>query len=408
MKKHLTESVDLAIDLACKGDFREAIEALDDHWPGVGIEPERAGADDIELARLLLACGILTVELGSLSSTPLQASAKDLLSKSVRLFGNDAGEALARYWLAIAYLRCGENSEALAVADSILSDQRASSEIVFLAGAVKGLALLHLGTKSESEQAFESVAVFLPAVPPMPRGRFLLNRGMLFRQTGRFDEALACYEEAIPAFRLAGSVRHQAAAHNNIAGVYTEQGRYPEALEVARAALAVFEKIGDLAHQAKVWDQIAQIHGMQEDFAGMEQCAARAVEILSTGDHDGWLVEALTTHGRALASLGMEQAKQSLEKALAICDHLTDHKQVWKIVQALKAAGKEVNSTLLPLEREVYKTVLAAHDGRITPAAHALGLHHGVFQKRLASAFPELLNQRRQKRIRRRSLFKKP
>lgn len=400
-----TKGVGHAIDLAMVGDFREAIEALSDRWPGVGVEPTARGAGDVEFAGLLLACGILTVELGSWSSTPLQASAKDLLSKSVRLFGKDGGEALARYWLAIAYLRCGENGEALAVADSILSDQSASCEIVFLAGAVKGLTLRNLGKTSESEQAFESVAVFLPAVPPMSRGRFLLNRGMLFRQIGRFDDALACHEQAIDAFRLAGSVRYEAAAHNNIAVVYTEQGRFSEALEVARAALAVFEKIGDLAHQAKVWDQIARVHGSQKDFAAMERSAARAVEILSTGDHQGWLAEALATHAAALISLGMEQAQESLEKALALCEHLTDDKQLWRVIQGLKAAGKNVETATLPIERLIYKTMLDLHGGRITPTARALGLRHGAFGKRLDSVFPEL--QRRPKWTRRKSQFKK-
>lgn len=415
MKRLIAEFVDLAIDLACRGDFREAIEALDEHWPGIGVEPEQASAgDDTEFASLLLACGILTVELGSWTSTPCQASAKDLLSKSIRLFGSDPGEALARYWLAIAYLRCGENREGLAVADSIISDQRASCEIVFLAAAVKGLALLNLGKASESEQAFESVAVFLPAVPPMARGRFLLNRGMLYRQTERFEEALECHAQAIDAFRLAGSVRYQAAAHNNIAGVLIEQGRYPEALETARAALAVFESIGDLAHQAKVWDQIAQIHGMQKDFAEMERCAARAVEILSTGDHEGWLVEALTTQGRALAGLGMEQATQTLAKALAICERLDDDKQVWKIVLAVKGIWNEVSGALSPLRRairpmelELFRSALDAHDGRIRPAAHSLGYTHQQFQRRIESTFPELLEVRRPKRTRRKSQFKK-
>lgn len=403
----ISTALELAINLAHRGDFGEAIESLADRWPGVGVEPEPDGAGDVELAGLLLACGILTVEMGSWTSTPLQASAKDLLSKSVRLFGSDGGAELARYWLAVAYLRCGEHNEALAVADSILSDQRASCEFVFLAGAVTGLALLYRGEVSKSEVVFESVAVFLPAVPPMARGRFLLNRGMLFRQTGRFDQAVACHEQAIEAFRLAGSVRYEAAAQNNIAVVYTEQGRYPEALEFASAALAVFEKIGDLAHQAKVWDQIAKIHGMREDFAEMERCASRAVEILSTSDHDGWLAEALITHGSALARLGVERAVRSLRKAISICDHLTDYRQLWNIVKALETATPEISRAVLPIERLIYRTVLAAHNGRVTPAARALGITHGQLNRRLDSTFPELLTERRPKWRRRKSLFKK-
>lgn len=406
----LIETVGSAIDLASKGDYREAIEALGDHWPGVGVEPACEGTTDLEYAKLLLVCGILTVELGSWTSTRCQASAKDLLSKSVRLFGNEACD-VARYWLAIAYLRCGENNEALAITDSILGQKNASAEIVFLAGAVKGLTLLNLGKVPESAQAFDSVEIFLSAVPPMSRGRFLLNRGMLCRASGRLDDALACYEQAISMFRLAGSVRHQAAAHNNIAVVYTEQRRLVEAHAVARKALAVFEELGDLAHQAKVWDQIAQIYGLQENFAQMEQCASRAVEILSASDHEGWLAESLITLGTALAHLGMERTKGTLTRALAICNRLTDTKQaklavdaMWRIVKTGKDVRKALDRELLPIEETVYREVLAANRGRITATAETLDLNHQVLAKRLETRFPDLLPP---KRRRHKSLFKK-
>lgn len=410
MKMVLTETVDNAIDLACKGDFRQAIETLGDHWPGVGVEPRRDGSSDIEFAKLLTACGILTVELGSWTSIPCQASAKDLLSKSVRLSENEACD-VARYWLAIAYLRCGENNEALAITDSILGEKNAGAEIVFLAGAVRGLTLLNLGKVAESVEAFDSVMVFFSAVPPMSRGRFLLNRGMLDRSMGRLDEALACYEQAITVFRLAGSVRYQAAALNNIAVVYTKQGRLTEAHAVAKKALAVFEELGDLAHQAKVWDQIAQIYGLQENFEEMEQCASRAVEILSTGDHEGWLAEALITLGTALAHLGMERAKGTLARALAICNRLTDTKQgkfaiaaMWRMVQTGKNVRKAVDRELLPVEETVYREVLAANKGRITAAAEALDMHHQVLGKRIETRFPDLLPP---KRKRHKSIIKK-
>ena len=413
MKTLASEAVGLAIDFAGRGDFREAIETLGDRWLGVGVEPGRADESDVEFARLLLACGILTVEIGRFEMLPAQAGAKDLLSMAVRLFGDDPRRNDARFWLGVAYCRCGENSEALALVDTILREQTANSDVIFCAGRLQGLAFLNLGRLAESEQAFESVAVFLPVVPPMARGRFLLSRGMLSRQRQKFDEALACYEQAIQAFRLAGSLRHEAAAQNNIAGVYIETERYSEALEVAQGALTIFAQMGDRAHEAKVWDQLAQIHGQLENFVEMERCSGRAVEILSAGDHEGWLVEALTTHGTALANLGMQQAMESMTQAIAICGRLGNDvpdrliPETYKLLQSIRGGIKTLGKAVSPLERDVYRSVLAEHGGRVTPTAHALGLKHQVLQRRLQKHFPELLKECRPKRIRRKSIFKK-
>lgn len=410
----LTETINTAVDLASRGDYRAAIEMLGDRWPGVGVEPERHGDRDTEFAQLLCVCGILTVELGSMSAAPLQAPAKDLLSKAARLCDNDTDALRARYWLAVAYLRCGENHEALAVVDALLAEQSAESDVTFLAAAVKGLACLNLGRIDESEQAFESVAGLMSAVSPITQGRYLLNRGMLYRQTDRLDDAIACYEQAITALEIAGSLRLQAAARNNIAGVLMQRGLLDEAHASAAAALELFVKLRDLSHQAKVWDQRARIYSLEQNYVEMERCAARAVEILSAGDHDGWLAEALITHADALAKLGMQRARGALSRALEICDRLTDGKQgrvaldaLWKLVKECRTTSDATEREILPVEKKIYQALLAANNGRITPTAHALGYTHQVFQRRLETYFPDLLNQRRQKWRRRKSLFKK-
>lgn len=408
----LTDSLTLAIDLASRGDFSSAIEVLKDRWPGVGVEPAREDAGDLDYARLLLVCGMLTLELAHTSTTP-EASAKDLLSRSIRLFGDDPGESEARLWLGVAYLRCGENNEALMLADALLSEQKAASDVVFAASGVKGLALLNLGDVAASEQAFESVAMLLPAVPSLTQGRFFLSRGMLHRKIGRLDAAIADHECAAAAFRNAGSARYEAAARNNVAVVYTEQGRYAEARETAEAALNVFIQIGDRACEAKAWDQLARIYERESNFVEMERCAAAAVRLLSDSDRESWLAEALITHGTALANLGLEQATRSITNALEIARRLLGDKPdeaapgatsaAWKLVQEAKSV---FGDAMRSYEAKAYEEALARHNGRITPAARELGLSHQTLQNRLESRFPELLKKRRKKWTRNRSVFK--
>lgn len=405
-----TPTIQSATDLAYKGDTSSAVRILGSLWPGPGVEPPRNDAGDLEYAELLLACGILSVEMGRFRAIPCQSGARDLLSKAARLFGDDSRESEARLWLAVAYVRSGENAEAITLCDSILSEQTAESDIVFGAGRVKGLARLNLGDWTRSERAFASVELFLNAVSPMSRGKFYLSRGMLYRQTRRFPEALAEYETADIAFREAESLRYQAAVQNNIAGVYTELGRFPEAHAAAQSALLFFELIQDLSHEAKVWDQIAQIFGREGNYAEMARCSARAVEILSAGDHEGWLAEALITQGIALSHTGMAQAQESLSRALEICERQGDPRQaelatlaMWGIVRKAQELQDSLRETALPIERAVYERVLTENKGRVSPAAHSLGFNHQAFMLRLESHFPELLTKRRPPRRRARS-----
>jgi len=408
-----TLSIRSATDLAYKGDFASAIRLLGPSWQGLGVNPARNGEGDHEYAELLLACGVLSVEMGRFQAIPCQSEAKDLLSHAARLFGNDPMESEVRLWLAIAYVRSGENSEAVAICDSIIAAQTADIDTVFGAGRVKGLAHLNFGRLDCSEEAFRSVEIFVDSVAPISRGKFYLSRGILYRQSRRFADALADYELADDSFRDAESPRYQAAVQNNIAGVYSEQGRFSDAHASAQRSLLLFEQIGDLSHEAKVWDQIAQIFLLQGKYDEAARCSARAVEILSTGDHEGWLAEALITHGIALSRVAMAQAHESLDRALHICERLGDPKQaeiataaMWEIVKRSHCLQEGLRQSASPIERAVYERALAANDGRVSPAARALGYNHQAFMLRLESHFPELLSERRPPRKRRKAAFR--
>lgn len=404
-----TESIRSATSLANQGDFQSAIELLGDHWQGIGVEPVWNGKNELDYARLLLACGILTVRMGKFTARS-QAEAKDLLGKSLRLFGDDDGRYEALLWLATAYSFCGEHKEALMLVDSLLADQRADLDVEFSAGTLKGFTHLCLGNATVAEESFARVAGFLDAVSPLCRGKFYLTRGILFRQTGRDQEAIADYEKAATSFLEAQSPRYLAAAQNNLAGVFTDQGRYAEARLAAEAALNVFAQLQDRAHEAKAWDQLARVYGGEENYVDMVRCADRAVAILSAGDHEAWLAEALVTQGLAHARLGMGDAKRALTRALEICERQGDAKQadgatkaMWEIVQRGEETRDSLRETCLPIERAVYEHVLKKHGSRISPSAHELGLSHQAFQRRLLYRFPELLQTRLPPRRRRKS-----
>lgn len=404
-----THRLNLATEQISRGEFQPAIDTLGELWPGLGVEPLCIDGD---YPQLLLICGILTQELGEMRLARSQSSAKDMLSKAARLFGSDPREQEARFWLGIAYLRCGEHREALAIANDLLEGKTGNAELVFCAGRLQALARLNLGETGAAETALYAIEVFLPVVSALARGRFYLNRGMVHRQSGRYELALNDYAEATVAFRDAGSLRYEAAAENNRAGVLMEQGRLEQAEEAARSAVLLFRELGDRAHEAKALDQLAQVFGRAERFEEMEIYSNEAVAILSSGDHDGWLAEALTTHGIACGRLGLARAQEHLQHALEICDRQGDPKQadvitraMWQAAVAGKNAVDLLSISVAPLERAACERVLEKHSGRIRPAAQDLGLTHQSFQRKLENHFPDLLAQRRPKRRRHKSLI---
>ena len=408
----LAESVrSSAFSLAYNGDFQSAINLLGEHWRGPGLEPQRNGESDVEYAELLLVCGFLTAETGRVGIHRSQAAAKDLLSASERFFGDDMRRHEARLWLALSYYWCGENNEALTLLESILNEHMADSFVTFTAGHVRGLVLLALGQLAESNAAFESVEVFLDTVTPLPQAKFYLNRGMLRRSQGRYEDALQDYERAGEAARRAGSVRFEAAALNNAVRVYEIQGELDKARSVAQRALLKFFEAGDRLHEAKVLDEIARIFLREDNFGAADRYATSAIAILSRSDHEAWLAEALITQGIARACLGMARARASLNQALEICNRQGGSEQagiaieeMWTIVQHGKESSARFSEAVKSIEHDVYAELLAKHDGKISAAADELGCHHHVLQKRIRR-FPDLAAKRRHRKSRRKSLI---
>lgn len=409
----LIDSARSALSLVQIGNYQDAIDSLGGKWRGVGVEPVREDETDVEYGHLLLACGALSVGLGAMAQTPIQAS-KDMLSRSVRLLGNDPSAQEARLWLGNAYRWCDESHEAIALMDDLLEEQTADSNIVFQALSTKAVSQMALGDCDGAMRTLREMEPLLLIAPPLSVGKFYLNRGILRRMTGEYEEALIDYHAAGVAFQEAGSCRYEAAVENNCAGVYMDQGRLVNARAAAERAAGLFRALGDRAHEGKALDQLAQIAGRSGDFDVMASMSRRAITILSSGDNEGWLAEALTTHGVACGRLGLSRAQEHLSRALTICDRQGDSKRadqvtrlMWDVVLQAKRVVDELHAVISPLERSIFERLLEKHDGRISPVADELGLSHQAVQRKLNNHFPDLLAKRRQPWRRRKTVTTK-
>lgn len=399
------------------GDFQRAVEALGDEWRGPGITPERGGHDPHTYASLLMICGVLSAEFGLMGSR-LQEKSKDMLSRSVRLFGDDLeGAQAARAWLGTAYDRCGDFNEALALADSILQSKDSNLEVMVTAAKSKSIALDGLG---RPQQAFDSLAemvITVKALSPLVQGKFYLQRGKVLRKLRRLDEALEDYDLAMECFYSAKSLRYEAVASNNIAGVYLDQDEFTRAHVLTEKAIRLFESVRDQNHEGMAWDQAAQIYRKEGKYHEAERAARTAVNLLERGDHLDFLAEALTTLGTVLVERAMS-AIEPLERAAAIYEqqgnlmHLEHvNALMWNAVVRMKKIGKDtsaaIHKAVRPFERRVIERTLAKHGGHVSPTAKELGMNHHGLREKIAQRFPELIDKCQPVTLRKRSIIKK-
>lgn len=76
-------------------------------------------------------------------------------------------------------------------------------------------------------------------------GRALGNLGVVYRNQGRWQEAIEQYEKSFLLFRQLGDKQGEGATLSNMAVLHEKQNDIPRALERGRKALAVLEQTED-------------------------------------------------------------------------------------------------------------------------------------------------------------------
>lgn len=95
---------------------------------------------------------------------------------------------------------------------------------------------------------------------------FLSNIGVLQRERGKLDEALAHFKRVYGIYGETGDVLGQACALGNIGSVYLLQGRTDEAMKSWEMAHERFEKAGHAASRATALDNIGSVYGGKWNF----------------------------------------------------------------------------------------------------------------------------------------------
>lgn len=275
------------------------------------------------------------------------------------------------------------------------------------------------------------------------------------------QQALKEYKEADHHFHLAKNKVFEVCVKNNVGLTLLKLRRFKDALKYLAQARRLSVSTKNKVQTAVVDENTAQVLVAEGKLKEAEAIARHAVRVLDKTGHQGFLADALITHGVALARLGKtEQAQFTLQRAvntaqqvgalnkagmaaLTLIEEIEglaadvvevayDRASQWlatsqsqEVLQRVIAVSKKIrvnpnvemqsegateplldltcdlNQEKLKHERELIRQALAKVDGRLTRAASLLGMSYQGLAYIIEKRHPELLKERSP--IRRRS-----
>src|SRR6266850_773100 len=459
---------EIAKELQDCGDYEAASEALGDFWCGIGKRPSLDGLNATEQADLLGTVGALSGWLGSSGQVAgAQEFAKDLISEGIRAFealGDPDRIARAQSDLAVCYWREGAMDEARVW----FQEARGRAKSPLLQHRI----LVNATTVEISSNKFaEALSLLEQAAPLLDRvddpaiiGRFHMQKAIAHRNLGgseNLDRALIENAAAGIHFEQANHKRYLARVENNTGVIFRELGRYGEAIEHLDRARAVFTEVGDVGTAAQVNETRARVFLAQGRYVEAEKIAFSSASTFEGGGEYSLLAEALEAQGIALARLGRYQSALGILKRAAHVAETTGNSQLsgkvlltileevknflspneigsfyqeadsklgdqlsLEIMERLRssarlamanvATGKSENLIPGSFEQEVHKReseliriALEKAGGSVTRAARMLGLTHQGLCYILNHRHKDLLGARAPIRVRRKSIIKK-
>jgi CheY-like chemotaxis protein len=352
-----------AKELEKAGEYEAARESLTTFWPADGDSPIIDGLDRRIAGDVLLRVGSLIGWLGGARHSDRQESAKDLITRSIEIFNalhdtEKVAEAFSD--LALCYWREGGFNEArvnLKQAADLVSTENCDLMALILIRAAE--VERSAGSLFDALRLLEKAAEILDQNDQASlRGSLSLCRGATFTSFAAadyrkdlIDSALIEYAAASVYFEEAGHVRQRGRVENNLGFLYQSIGKFREAHEHISRARHIFVSLGDPGHIAQVDDTRARTFLAEGRFDEGERYARMAVKTLSGGDECSLLVEALTTHGVALARLGrFSSARGQFDRAIKAGESCGD----------LEGAGRAKLSIIEELARQTSSIELAA------------------------------------------------
>jgi tetratricopeptide (TPR) repeat protein len=179
-----------------------------------------------------------------------------------------------------------QTSALLAVAEENLGWPKPVWESKFRIYSMIGLSLRHLGHLSDAQSWLESALMAIESSMPQDESALassLNNLGSLYKDQGKYGEALPLYQRALALTeKILGSEHINVATYlDNLGVLYQHQRAYGEALPLHQRALAIFEKVLGAEHHevATCLDNLASAYQTQGAYGEALPLYQRALAI---------------------------------------------------------------------------------------------------------------------------------
>ena len=156
-------------------------------------------------------------------------------------------------------------------------------------------------------------------------GQTLNNLGTVYWEQGRWDDAVACYEQSLACRREMGDLRGEGASLTNLGILYREQGLWDDAVSCHEQSLAIFLELGDRYGEGATLTNLGLVCQDQGRWDDAIICYEQSLAVLrELGDRHGEDA-ALTNLGAVYVLQGRRaDAVAMFEQSLAVCRELGD------------------------------------------------------------------------------------
>jgi tetratricopeptide (TPR) repeat protein len=243
-----------------------------------------------------------------------------------------------------------------------------------------------------------SLALWQQLQNPMRQGLTLSNQGILYYELQNYTHAEACLREAIGLLEATESIYHSGLAYNELGLVYRDQGVWDAALACFRVAEERFTQEHASDFVGRVANNIGEVELLRGNLATADSYFARALELMETQIH---VVDVHINRGLIAQAHGDHQAGlQHYQAALALAEEI-ERRDILPTIQyrlghaliqlnqveaahtSLEAAISEVEHRRTPLRDQGLLISLLGRWQLAYEAAINLCLAHG----RVAEAF---------------------
>lgn len=171
---------------------------------------------------------------------------------------------------AMIYFHMSDYPNAQTLAETTLADAEAAEDTRLVSTALALLGSIATLTQQYelAEMCFKrTIPIYKARGYPRGLGKVHNNLGQVYREMGRFEDALAAAEQGLNYYREAQNQRGEMYINNLLGGVYSQMGQLTIAANHHRAALAIAQSINDRASIVRDRHELAYVAQLQGDYA---------------------------------------------------------------------------------------------------------------------------------------------